>query len=207
MNIRPSFLRFLPLLVLTELTGCSHRSSSPLKEGDLVFQTTHSKQSGAILLATHAKYGHVGLVLNVNGTLMVFEAVGPVKYTPIEDWISHGKGNMFAVRRLKDSTLLFDGAIRRMEHEAAAMIGKPYDLAFDWSDDKMYCSEAVWKVFDRGAGIELCKPSPLKSFDLSSSMVQAVLKTRYGGQIPYDEPMVSPQQLYSSILLYTVCEQ
>ena len=200
------FLFSVTLFLLSGLYGCSGDALPSLKEGDIVFQTTSSTQRGAILLATHSKYSHVGLILKHEGRLEVFEAVGPVRYTPVENWISHGRGKRFAIIRLKDSTLLTYPLLSRMESVATSYIGKPYDLAFDWSDDKMYCSEVVWKVFARGAGVELCTPAPLRSFDLSSPKVQTILHSRYGDRIPYDEPMVSPEQLYSSALFYTVSE-
>ena len=35
------------------------------------------------------------------------------------------------------------------------MNNKDYDLYFEWSDDKIYCSELVWKIYKNGADIEL----------------------------------------------------
>src|SRR5437867_163185 len=34
-------------------------------------------------------------------------------------------------------------------HAAGSMGSPPYDLTFEWSDDKIYCSELVWKVYER----------------------------------------------------------
>ena len=34
-------------------------------------------------------------------------------------------------------------------------LGRPYDLTFDWSHDRMYCSELVYKVYDRALGIKI----------------------------------------------------
>jgi hypothetical protein len=61
----------------------------------------------------------------------------------------------------------------------------------------MYCSELVWKAY-RAAGVELTEPKPMKSFDLSSPLVKSVMQERYGKDVPLDEPMVSPGDLFQS---------
>lgn len=33
--------------------------------------------------------------------------------------------------------------------------GKPYDIYFEWSDDKIYCSELVWKIYKHALDIEI----------------------------------------------------
>jgi hypothetical protein len=47
---------------------------------------------------------------------------------------------------------------------------------------------------------------PLKDFDLSSDVVQGIMKKRYGNKIPYDEKMISPQNMFDSALLEEVKE-
>ena len=83
---------------------------------------------------------------------------------------------------------------------------KDYDLYFEWSDDKIYCSELVWKIYKEGANIELCKPKKLKEFNLEHPKVQKIMKQRYGSKIPYDEKVIAPSQLYESNLLETIFE-
>ena len=36
--------------------------------------------------------------------------------------------------------------------------GRPYDLTFEWSDERIYCSELVWKIYERALGIEIGPP-------------------------------------------------
>ena len=68
----------------------------------------------------------------------------------------------------------------------------------------MYCSELVYKLFNRALGIKLGQLQPLKNYDLSHPVVKRVLKKRYGARVPYNEPMISPQSVFASELLYTV---
>ncbi len=35
------------------------------------------------------------------------------------------------------------------------VLGKPYDIYFEWDDRAIYCSEIVWKAYQHALGIEL----------------------------------------------------
>ena len=84
--------------------------------------------------------------------------------------------------------------------------GKDYDLYFEWSDDRIYCSELVWKVFERGAGIRIGVQQTIADFDLSHPAVAAKVKERYGERIPLDEVVVSPVAIFNAANLLTVYE-
>ena len=74
-----------------------------LQNGDIIFQTSQSNQSKAIQLATHSPYSHVGIIYQIDGKWYVYEAVQPVKLTPIQKWIKRGKNGHFVVKRLKNA--------------------------------------------------------------------------------------------------------
>ncbi len=173
------------------------------KEGDIVFQTSLSSQSIAIQKATHSPYSHVGIVLFRKGEPYVFEAVQPVKFTPLKTWLARGKDGRFVVKRTRQP--LSASAIAIFHRQAQRYVGKPYDLTFEWSDERMYCSELVWKLY-KEAGIELAPLAKLGSFDLSDPVVQKILKQRYGDKVPLDEPVIAPSALFDSPLLVTVSE-
>jgi hypothetical protein len=123
------------------------------KAGDLIFQTSLSAQAKAIQLATHSPFSHMGVVYEQAGQFYVFEAVGPVKLTPIEQWIARGKDDAYSLKRLKRP--LEKAEMDKMYQIGQEWMGKSYDLAFDWSDDKLYCSELVWKLYKSATGIIL----------------------------------------------------
>ena len=83
---------------------------------------------------------------------------------------------------------------------------KNYDLYFEWSDDKIYCSELIWKIYKNGAGIELCPLQKLKNFDLKNKIVQTILKERYGNSVPLEENVVAPSQIVDSKIVETVID-
>lgn len=193
------------LATLVLLTGTACRASrSDWREGDVLYQTNHSRQTLAIQKATRSRYSHVGVLLHRAGKLEVFEAVGPVKFTPIEQWTARGQNRHVVVQRLRDASALTPGVLMKMRAWAETMNGRPYDIYFGWSDDELYCSELVWKIFQAGAGIELTSKRVLRSFDLTHPVVKGLMRERYGERIPWDEPVVSPVDLLKSKLLKTV---
>ncbi|MFI5150498.1 MAG: YiiX family permuted papain-like enzyme [Bacteroidia bacterium] len=178
-----------------------------LKEGDIIFQSSKSGQSLAVQLATHSKYSHCGILFKDTSGFYVLEAVQPVKRTRLDKWVTHGDGGHYTVRRLKTSAqTLTPAVLTKMKGIGSAFIGKNYDLYFGWSDDLIYCSELVWKVYQRGAGLEVGKLQKLKDFDLSSDIVKKKLKERYGKEVPLEEKVISPGAVFDSDLLETVKE-
>ncbi len=191
--------------MVASLFVASHSWAYQPRTGDIVFHTSTSAQSAAIQAATHSAYSHVGVVVHDQGSPKVLEAVEPVKLTSLQAWLKRGKGQHYVIKRLKQP--LAASAAAQMELDAKRFIGKPYDLTFEWSDDRIYCSELVWKLYKGSAGIELAPLSQLKSFDLTSPAVRSKLKERYGSQVPLDEPVVPPSALFDSPLLETVAER
>lgn len=176
-----------------------------LKNGDLIFHTSRSSQSQAIQLATKSKYSHCGIIYQEGEKYFVFEAIQPVKYTPLEQWIARGKDGKYVVKRLKNAAqVLTPEVLRKMLIVGEGFKGKNYDLTFEWSDDKIYCSELIWKVYQRATGLEIGKLDKLSSFDLSANAVKKKMKERYGNKIPLNETVISPAAVFGSELLVTV---
>ncbi len=173
------------------------------QEGDILFQTSLSAQSVAIQKATHSRFSHVGTVLFRDGKPYVFEAVQPVKFTPLKSWIRRGKGGRYVAKRSRKP--LSPAAIAIFHRLAQRYEGRNYDLTFEWSDQRMYCSELVWKLY-KAAGIELAPLARLGSFDLKDPAVRKILQQRYGDHVPLDEPVIAPSALFKSPLLVTVSE-
>ena len=176
-----------------------------LHEGDLIFHTSQSAQSQAIQLATHSPYSHCGLLYKTASGWQVFEAVQPVKLTPLTQWIARGAGGHFVVKRLRDAAwVLTPTALGHLRAAGQPLLGRPYDLAFNWSDQQVYCSELIWKVYDRGLHRQLGQLQQLGDFDLTNPAVQAKLRERYGRQLPLREPVISPAAVFASPELATV---
>ncbi|HAK59407.1 MAG TPA: hypothetical protein DCO77_03350 [Nitrospiraceae bacterium] len=202
-----SILRFPKYAVLAMLwiTACTHDDDRTLREGDIIFQVSGSSQSRAIQLATHSPYSHVGIIFMRQGKYYVFEAVQPVRMTPLDTWVQRGEEGHYVIKRLKKSAVfLTPEVLAKMKQVGNRFRGKDYDLAFNWSDERIYCSELVWKIYKRGAGLEIGRLQRMKDFDLSHPAVKKKLRERYGDTIPLDEPVISPADIFDSRLLETV---
>jgi uncharacterized protein YycO len=174
-----------------------------LREGDVVFSSSAEGQGQAVMAATRSIYTHCGVVFLKDGKLMVLEAVEPVGVIPLATFISRSAPGTFMARRLKEPVAPAKLAKARAWGEA--QIGKKYDLKFRWDDDRMYCSELVWKIYEK-AGVRLCQPSRFQDYDLSKPSVKKIIEERYGDidAMPKDEKVVAPSDLANSNLLFTV---
>ena len=206
-------LLFISALFVVELSSCKDKAEvktsdiEKFKDGDLIFQESKSRQSKAIKLATGSKYSHMGIIYRKGDKIYVYEAVQPVKLTPLHEWVKRGIDGEFVLKRLKNADeVLTPETIKKMKNEGKKFLGRDYDSYFEWSDKRMYCSEIVWKLYKRTANIEIGKLRPLRDFNLEHKAVKAQLKKRYGDKIPLDEQMISPGDMFDSELLFTVLE-
>lgn len=179
-----------------------------LRDGDIIFHTSLSAQSKAIQLATKSVYSHMGILFYKGNELFVLEAIQPVRLTPVSEWINRGENKHFVVKRLRNSgAVLTDQVIIKMKQTGLRFIGKEYDTYFGWSDDRIYCSELVWKIYKESANIEIGGLQKLKEFDLSDPLVKKTVRERYGDAIPLEEPVISPARMFDAENLIAVMEK
>ncbi len=196
--MKMKFLIYLTLIILINLNCKSYE----LRNGDIIFQSSKSNQSKAVELATRSPYSHMGIIYIKENKPYVYEASNVVKLTDFKTWVKRGKKSKYEIKRLKNSSALLNEEKMKKLYEAGKKYqGKSYDLYFEWSDDKIYCSELVWKIYKDVLGIEIGKLTYLKDFDLTSNEVKKKLSERYGNKIPEDELVISPDNMYKSELL------
>lgn len=201
-------MRRLALSLLLMVTAAISAETSPLQDGDIVFQTSRSPQSLAVQRATGSQYSHMGIVFIRDGKPFVFEAAGKVQYTPLINWVARGVGSHMLAKRLQDASVLLNASgVDRMRRVARAFEGRSYDLTFEWSDDRIYCSELVWKIYQRALGVEIGEFQKIREFNLSDPAVRQKMKERYGAHIPLDEPAISPVAMLRSPRLTTILER
>jgi hypothetical protein len=102
------------------------------------------------------------------------------------------------------SPQLTSDAIARLKEAGARYAGRPYDLQFRWSDERMYCSELVWKMYKEALDLEIGEIETFRDFSLSDPTVARKLEERFGARIPLDEKVVSPASMFESERLVTV---
>ena len=149
-------------------------------QGDILFQESKSNQSKYIKAATNSRYTHCGIIYKKDGKDYVLEASNVVKLTPVQEWINRGVGKHVKVRKCP---------IKDFKIDLKKYIGKPYDTSFRWTDDKMYCSELVYKIYADN-GIKLCKLRKVNDYKVGK--FKEYLKKR---AISFNELVVAPSDL------------
>jgi hypothetical protein len=187
------------IISLIALTGCYNDDN--FKNGDVIFHTSKSPQSKMIQDVTQSKYSHVGIIYIKDGETYVMEAVQPVKVTPLNVFIERGVGSKYTVMRYKGN--LWEEDFKKMYDYGSSHLGKNYDSKFQWSDNTIYCSELVYKIYET-VGVELCDKNTFSDYNLSSKEVQTAIKNRYNTELDMEETIVTPVDLSNSNLLTTV---
>ena len=162
------------------------------KSGDIIFQKSLSPQSAALREATGSEWTHVGILVKKDSKWYVSEEIGPAVMTPLQTFINRGKDKAYRVYRWK-----FFDAETQSEALLLAMkkYNKPYDIFFEWSDDREYCSEFVHKVMLEVTGKQIGKIQAMKELKTDGPYVHALVEQRYtkiGKTLDPNEPIISP---------------
>jgi len=180
------------LFLLATLTIAGNAQAQTLKVGDIIFHKSQSTQAKAITEASGSQWTHVGIIVANAGKWYVAEAVGPVKATPLQDFINRGKNKEYKIYRFKHFNpktmeLALHNAIRRQN--------KPYDIYFEMSDTRTYCSELVYKAMREVTGQEVGTMQKFKDLKLTGPYVKALIKKRLtdtGRELDPNEPIITP---------------
>ena len=195
-------MKKLILLLSISLSASAEITYVP-EDGDIIFHKSHSDQSVAFQLATKSPFSHVGIIIKDKNSINVLEAEDKVRLTPLNEWMLRGNGKYVVKRLAKPLTKSQKRSLRK--DITSKYLEKPYDPYFEWGDDKLYCSELVWLVFDnQPINMQLSTLRELRSFDIDNPIVRAKLNERFGDKIPYDARVVSPADIFDSKQLVEV---
>jgi hypothetical protein len=158
-----------------------------LKDGDIVFQHWLGKLGSVIADVTDSPLSHCGMVVHRKGEPWVIEAVGPVRYISFKKWLRQGDRGYFMQMRVKEAS---ERQIANAIEVAESMLGRPYDIQYELDDEKIYCSELVYKAYERGAEIEVGDKEALR--DLKWRPHEKFIRVLAGGELPLDRVMVTP---------------
>lgn len=198
-------LAAIGFLVISAGAAAPDFDPSTLRNGDIIFQTSRSGQSLPIQLATRSPWSHCGIVYIQDGKPMVYEASGKVRLSPLKRFLKKGEGGRFEVKRLAFAdSLLTPENLGKLKAAGQAFDGRPYDGFFGWADDRIYCSELVYKTYRNALGVEIGVTRKLRDFDLENPVVASALAARYGKAVPLEEPVIAPSDMHGDPRLVTV---
>lgn len=181
-------------------------SSNLLRDGDLIFQESTSRQNEMVAALTNSRWTHMGVIFFDPAGPVVLEAASPVRRTPLPTWIARGREQLYVVKRLREAdSKLSAPVIDRMKRLGASWLGRPYDVRFRWDDDTLYCSELVFKLFDRGADLQLGQLQHAADMNLGDPLVRKAIAKRFANiKLNPDETVVTPDSIFNDGQLLTV---
>jgi Permuted papain-like amidase enzyme, YaeF/YiiX, C92 family len=167
-----------------------------LRTGDLVFQTSSSGQSAAVLAATGHPYTHMGILQITDAGPVVIEAWSTVRETPLSAWRAQGDGGLITV--LRDARLT-DAQAGAMVEAAQGYLGRPYDIFFLFGNEGVYCSELPWLAY-QAIGLPLGEVQRIAELNIANAAVQGLIAERWR-QDPVCATGATSAQVCLSLLL------
>ncbi len=161
------------------------------EEGDVLFQSLpHSRLVNAIEGVTDSPYSHCGIVSKRDGQWVVYEAIQDVRATPLREFLARGRNQGFAAYRLKPK---FRKHIPDTIKHVRGLLGRPYDVRYRMDDEYIYCSELVYKGYQKASGEGLGKLVRLG--DMNWRPYQSTIEFYENGPVPHDREMITPKDL------------
>lgn len=120
--------------------------------GDVILQDIDpcGRLLRAVKGVSESHWCHCGVVDRVDGQWVVCEAVGSgVRHTPLTHFLFRGDEVRFAVYRLTDQ---FSQQADKFAKSCVQYLGRPYDSKYELDDEKIYCSELVYKAYLSATG-------------------------------------------------------
>ena len=187
-------LPFSPMM--TEMITAQTDPIEEVKEGDVIFQTSQSQQSPLIQIATRSRISHCGIIVMKNGKPYVLETLKTLVVTPLDKFIARGEGGKYWLKRSNKENIKI---------EYGSYLGKPYDLAFKFDNDKFYCSELIYDIYKNQLGIELCEPKKVSDYLMIGidklPQIEMAMKKR---GITMEQYAVAPVDIFESDYLEDV---
>ena len=169
-------------------------------EGDIVFQSLpRNDLADAIEGISESPWSHCGVLVREGGKWMVAEAIGTVHLTPFHRWVQRSRHCRFAAYRVNAMT---DADAPRLRHALDEFMGRPYDFHYAPDDSAIYCSELVFKAFERGLGVKVGEWQRLQ--DLNWRPFETFIRSMEDGALPLEREMVTPVALTRSPLVHRV---
>ena len=178
------------------LTAQTLPTNQEVREGDIIFQTSKSRQSPLLQVATRSKITHCGIIVMREGKPYVLETLKTLVLTPLDKFIARGEGGRYWLKRAD---------VENVNIEYGKYLGKPYDSAFSFDNDTYYCSELVYDIYLKQLGIKLCEPKKVCDYlILCTDKLPIIEKEMSRRGITTEQQAVAPIDIFESNLLKDV---
>lgn len=181
---------------LVEPLSAQDAPITDVREGDVIFQTSQSRQSPLIQIGTRSHITHCGIVVIKDGKPYVLETLKTLVLTPLDKFIARGKDGKYWLKRSDRENIKI---------KYAHYLGKPYDSAFSFDNNIYYCSELVYDIYKNQLGIELCEPQQVQDYLILCTDKLPVIKREMARRgITAEQYAVAPVDIFESKYLNSV---
>jgi uncharacterized protein YycO len=161
---------------------------SEKQEGDVLMQSLpRGELVDAIESASRSPWSHCGILVKRDGHWQVAQALGNVHYTPLVEYLIQGRDLRVTSFRVKCIT---PEQRAKLQPGISKLLEKPYDINYEPDDRKIYCSELVWKVYDRELGIHWGEWEAFGT--LNWKPIEEFVRSVESGKLPLDRMMIAP---------------
>ena len=171
-----------------------------LRTGDIVFQYTKSGVSSITESITSSPITHVGIIIVEDNKVSVFEASNKVKFTKLKKFLLKSKNGWLAVKRPAEELSIQQRKL--LKENTKQWLNKPYDIKFSWSDEKIYCTELIYKMYENiGVKIsDLQRISDIIEDNEDNTILNSYIKKVYGKRknVKQNEFILTPVLLFYS---------
>ena len=121
----------------------------------------------------------------------MYEAYDGVEVTPLKEFIFRGRDVGFAVYRLRSE---YQSNIPATIAHAATYLGRPYDVRYRMDDEKIYCSELIYKAYGKATSGEKLGEL-VRLGDLNWQPYESTIEYFEEGPVPLQREMITPRDL------------
>jgi len=162
--------------------------------GDVVFQQIDGALGKLVQGLTRSPFDHCGIIIvNADQSIDVLEAITRVQRTKLKTWKARGVGQRILQMRPLQK---FREHLTTFIQQAENFVGRPYDRGFAMDDERVYCSELIYKAFRSATGVALAPFQ--KRAELNFLRHLPALLILGQGELPWNREVITPFALTRS---------
>jgi hypothetical protein len=133
-------------------------STSNLRTGDVILLDMDCWSCSLIEDETAGPYSHSGVILEINGKIYVGQALSEVYLLDLKTFLAYTKKKAL---HLRPKNINEYDRLRLVSDYKNKFAGIIFDHAYEWGDDKLYCSEFIYKLLDGVLDFKNFGPRPM----------------------------------------------
>ncbi len=182
--------RFMALFSIFASLNSLALPKESLKTGDIILLDMDCFSCELIEQQTGGPFSHSGIVLKHGSRYFVAQSLGNVHHIPLKNFLSYSRKKAQVMRPKYLSYAMRKQLLANYQEK---YMGQPFDHDYIWDDEKLYCSEFLYKLLKSVYAIVDFVPKPM-SYDKNTDAWERY----FGKKPPTGLPGLSPNDFYYS---------